>query len=483
MVERAPIVRVALPICIVANALFVVFYMNTPQPNHDVWHAMALARESLKLGYVPTTDLYSYAPTVAPVVHHEWLAGVVALATFTAAGLNGFALLWLGLTAAMWVACIVGLRGTRVSVGIGAAALMTPFIMYSQYQPCIAQSYSSLMTAVTILIVQADMRARHRRWLMLCLPISVLWVNLHAGAVLGVAILAVYSVERRVTGRAWSAQAATAIAMAGAFAVSPFGLSYYSYLARALTMPRPEIGQWRPFWFLDPSLWSWLFVASVFVLAWTIRRRGTFTGSLITVALAILAARASKNLPFYGIAWLVFVARHVAVPAISQRIALAGGVLSAAAIPLLSVGIWHTAPWHVVLPSDIKTSQGSLALPVYAADYLQRTGFRGNVMTFFRHGAYLSWRLYPKVKVSCDARYEAAYPPRDVSANFEAYLRRPESFQAEIARLPQTDLILIDRRMAAKKAIDLLRGWHSVYNDEIFTLLGRDTLRASLAHQ
>jgi hypothetical protein len=70
-----------------------------------------------------------------------------------------------------------------------------------------------------------------------------------------------------------------------------------------------------------------------------------------------------------------------------------------------------------------------------------------------------------------------------VSANFEAYLRRPESFQAEIARLPQTDLILIDRRMAAKKAIDLLRGWHSVYNDEIFTLLGRDTLRASLAHQ
>ncbi len=31
-------------------------------------------------------------------------------------------------------------------------------------------------------------------------------------------------------------------------------------------------------------------------------------------------------------------------------------------------------------------------------DYLERTGFRGNVMTFFRYDAYLSWRLYPNVK-------------------------------------------------------------------------------------
>ncbi len=81
-----PVRRIALLSCLMLASLLIAKCMNTPRPNLDVWHEMALARESLKLGYVPTADLYSYSPTVTPVVDHEWLAGVVALAAFSAAG-------------------------------------------------------------------------------------------------------------------------------------------------------------------------------------------------------------------------------------------------------------------------------------------------------------------------------------------------------------------------------------------------------------
>ena len=469
--------RVALFACTAAVALAALLCMRIPVPNHDIWHEMALARESLRLSHVPTTDLYSYAPTLKPVVDHEWLAGVIGFAVFSIAGLKGFTLLWFGLTSALWLICLAGLRGTRPSVQLGAAAVMAPFVMYSQFQPCVAQAYSSVLAAVTLLIVQADARSQHRRWLLLCLPLSVLWVNLHGGAVIGIIIMAAYSLECRLNGRPYRIQLGTAAAMAAAFAASPFGLSYYPYLARALTMPRPEIGQWTPFWFLALNdLPAWLFVGSLVLLIWAIRRNGVSHGSMIGLALAVLATRAHKNLPFYGIAWLFFVPRHIPAPAIPRRIVLLSGAIAAFAIPVISVAIWQLAPWHVVLQADVPMSDGALAMPVQAADYLERTGFRGNVMTFFRHGAYLSWRLYPKVKVSCDGRYEVAYPPADVDRNFAAFERTPQLFRAELARLPQTDLILIDRRMAANKAIDLLSDWTPVYNDETFTLLGRKRL-------
>jgi hypothetical protein len=165
--------RVARSICMIAAALSILMFMDTPKPNHDVWHEMALARESIKLGHVPTTDLFSYAPTRDPVVDHEWLAGAVALAAYDSAKLRGFMLLWFGLTISLWTACVVGLRGTRPSAKIVGTVLMTPFVMYSQFEPCVAQAYSSLLAAVILVIVQLDITSRNRRWLLLCIPVSI----------------------------------------------------------------------------------------------------------------------------------------------------------------------------------------------------------------------------------------------------------------------------------------------------------------------
>ena len=43
----------------------------------DIWHSMSLARETLALGRVPLDDTFAYTPTVSPVVHHEWLWGML----------------------------------------------------------------------------------------------------------------------------------------------------------------------------------------------------------------------------------------------------------------------------------------------------------------------------------------------------------------------------------------------------------------------
>jgi hypothetical protein len=72
----------------------------------DLWHEMSLAREALAAGHVPLADQFAYTPTIYPVVHHEWGAGVAAYVLATTLGDAGIViakyLLALGLGAACW---------------------------------------------------------------------------------------------------------------------------------------------------------------------------------------------------------------------------------------------------------------------------------------------------------------------------------------------------------------------------------------------
>ena len=44
----------------------------------DIWHEMALIRESLRADHLLTQDVFTYIPTVSPSIHHEWGAGLLA---------------------------------------------------------------------------------------------------------------------------------------------------------------------------------------------------------------------------------------------------------------------------------------------------------------------------------------------------------------------------------------------------------------------
>src|SRR5262245_404842 len=52
----------------------------------DVWHSMALARESLREGWVPFQDRFAFTPTVEPSVHHEWGSGMLLYGIASAGG-------------------------------------------------------------------------------------------------------------------------------------------------------------------------------------------------------------------------------------------------------------------------------------------------------------------------------------------------------------------------------------------------------------
>src|SRR5439155_10079495 len=78
--------------------------------DHDMFHMMALFRETLRIGHVPLADRFAYTPTIYPSVHHEWGSGAILYLVATRLGAGGIMLLKYLLTAVVAAGCVICAR-------------------------------------------------------------------------------------------------------------------------------------------------------------------------------------------------------------------------------------------------------------------------------------------------------------------------------------------------------------------------------------
>ena len=74
--------------------------------------------------------------------------------------------------------------------------------------------------------------------------IQVIWCNLHGGFVVGLGLLGLYGLGEGLARRPYWPYLAALWAGTLVTLINPYGLDYWSYMYRALTMPRPEITEW-----------------------------------------------------------------------------------------------------------------------------------------------------------------------------------------------------------------------------------------------
>jgi hypothetical protein len=122
-------------------------------------------------------------------------------------------------------------------------------------------------------------------------------------------------------------------------------------------------------------------------------------------------------------------------------------------------------PWRFRVPQPI--------YPVGAVDYLTDQRFQGNAMVPFRLGAYVSWKLYPAVRVSLDGRYEEVYSNEVMRQIFDFYEARADwrwtldAYLTDIVVAPQDSPVCAKMRETA---------WNLVYEDKEFVLYLRPGL-------
>jgi hypothetical protein len=440
----------------------------------DIWHQMALIRDSLSAGHLLKSDPYAYTPTVGAWIDHEWGAG--AIAYFTTAWFGSRAVLVLKFLTALGTGflCVrcAAMRGVDFRL-LGLCAPLPIFLSYLGFFATIrAQAYTFLLTVLLLLLLEFD-RQGTRSWMIAWLAVFPLWVNLHAGFVVALGLIGLHASEQLLRRKPARHLLLLLAGMVLEIFLNPYGVEYFSYLKRGLMMARPYAPEWGPFWGLG-SVWTVAFVVAVLAAVysvWTLGWRQA-PGILVLAATAVEAALHRKHLPLLAIAWFCYVpgflqetnagkwgtgfARRRSQFLIAAWITFAG--------VCIVTGI-RQKPWDLVVPQPL--------YPVGPVEYLATQKFAGNLMVPFRLGAYVSWKLYPKVKVSLDSRYEVAYPDTVVAQVFDFYDAHPD-WRATLEAFP-TDAVLVpgDTPIAGLMPST---GWACVYTDRQFQIYARPGL-------
>ena len=275
---------------VVAGSFLLAFFVARiagPVADLDMWHEMALIRESLAAGHLLTSDVYAYTPTIRPVVDHEWGAG--ALLYLVVQTFGGWAIVPLKYLVALLTGAAV-LRCARLRrVGFEEFTALTPQAIPLYAIGCAtlrAQAYSFLFFAVLLCLLELDSRGK-RRWLVAAAPLCVVWVNFHGGCVVGVITLGIYGMEQMVRRRPALHIFGITAASAAALVVNPYGVAYYRQLWNALRMARPEITEWYPISVASPFHQA-LFWTTVVAAAYAVSQAGwrESRGALILAAMA-----------------------------------------------------------------------------------------------------------------------------------------------------------------------------------------------------
>jgi len=473
----------------------------------DLFHEMALFREALNNGSMPQNDVFSYIPTVNPVVHHEWGTGAILYWITVKSGLGATGLMVLKYLLSLsvaWGCYAFAIRNGASRYVFSLLAFFGIGLGWIGFTTIRAQLFTLLFLTILLFLVEED-RKGSRRFYLLWLPLYVIWLNVHGGFLAGFGLFVLYVMERLLFGlldrkpfreviTVNRRLIAVLVAMCLLLLINPYGLDYVPYLWNAVALSRsPLILEWGPLYHSTDVLLVFCGCLVVVLYAMSQKKLRDMPGLLLLAATAWVSFWHYRHLTLFAIVWMcyapVYVGRTKLGYLIERTWTNQPKVVFALFMTVGFLGIFYASWnqfWNLRIPSTIDQAQaGEPIYPVGAVRYLHDQNFSGNMMTPFEAGAYVSWKLYPRVKVSMDSRFEVAYPIESVKDNIRFY-QAGDNWQDMLERY-HTDAILVPRSSKIKAILDLSNGrtggsggiWRTVYLDDTFSI----HLRSEVAGQ
>jgi hypothetical protein len=235
-----------------------------PMGSPDTFIQMAMGRYLWTQGF-PAVDPFAYTAPLQPALEQEWLACIVFYLVFTHGGVLGLVAL-----KTMLVSGTVGLvvaTGRRLGASWGVLTITCPALLYMLAWRVVERPHLFTwlgLAAYGYLLVRVRGGSLRPVWLWLLVPLHILWVNLHGGWVLGLALVGLWAggdvlqaVRARVCGaRSPMPLAGTtlrtlvgvALALPVAGLVNPYGLALLAYPFRQVANPitMAVITEWQP---------------------------------------------------------------------------------------------------------------------------------------------------------------------------------------------------------------------------------------------
>ena len=421
---------------------------------------------------LPATDPFSFTYD-GPWVLHEWLGEVAIHALVSTIG-EAAALVVFGLAAALAVAIpalAMSRRGVRTLPVLVAVALAS--VVLVSYVTIRPQALSWLLLGV-LLTLLVGLSADRPRWSLWLVPLFVVWANVHGLYVIGLGIVAFYTLLtllRRtpmsgargwMTGSALAALAASMLTPAG-----PAGILYPLRYLEPSDWGLANIQEWQSPDFHDPAnLGLMMLLVGLLLVAARARPGWLVVTAVGGAALALLSVR---NGPVAAVIALPVIASGLdaMLPASPRRrpaAARARRLMEVAVAVVLAV-----AAAALLLPRAGTWSDTlRRSFPVAGADELARADPDAQLLAEYGWGGYLIGRLWDGgARLFIDGRNDM-YPDA-VLADYSTLRAAGEGWAALIDEYGVTAILMPPAAPIVEAA--MTSGWCEAYRDEVQVLL------------
>jgi hypothetical protein len=553
-------------------ACAVALSLNVADP--DLWGHVQYGRDALSHG-LPRTTTYSYVAQGYPWINHEILAecalaigadwfggpGLLFVKCLLGVAVVG-AILWralrngAGLIAACSLALLVAITlGNHWSLRPQIASYVSFTLLLALLSYCfegwegkwqlplawlkrLGDAYPSLALRASVPGVSEDPSPALRacestaltyslprlKLLWLAVPLFAVWTNSHGGFLAGLCVYLAYLALRGVETVAHKGRAADGLlvrfGLMGAAAVvatflNPYGPLFHVWLYGDLSVPRPEIVEWRaPALFDTQFLPFWLLLTAVITCLALSRRSRDFTQVAILGLILWQALQHHRHIAFFAIAcgWWLPLHFHSLLErlGIGQRFQTDEEVRYGWAAPKSNAFSTAFSPRMrqvfallLVVAISISTLQLAFRLstlnveretyPVDAFDFISRRGLTGKMVCTFNWAQYALAAFGPRepgeagILVQIDGRCRTSYSQKMLDMHFDFILGRagsemryrdPKSgpFDREgVLNFEHPDLVLISRLQAPSvEVMEAQRGqWVLLYQDQLAQVWGR----------
>jgi hypothetical protein len=445
----------------------------------DFWWHLKSGQYIIQTGSIPHLDPFSFTKGSSEWIAHEWLSEVIMYATFRVAGWTGLLLLFGAIITAALGLCYCRCEGKPF---IAAVAVLGAALASAPLFGLRPQMFTFLMASIFLLVLDRYLLRGSSRLLWLLPGLMLLWVNLHAGFALGLALILLFVVMTAME-QDWKKTIPllkTLVVCIAVIPLNPNGFRMFSYPLETLFSPAmqsliqewfsPDFHQAR---FLPLAL---LMLATFTVLALSPQRvrPGELLGLLV---LSLATLRSGRHIPLFAIFAAPLFARYFLYWTSSRKRApgtVPAGPATTAQI-ILNLILLLLPPLVIARQMiDFKSHEAdyeSRRFPAAAVDFIQTQQLPGPVFNDYNWGGYLIWKLYPDRKVFIDGRADVYGD----SFIFE-YQKTYEADQGWRDRLNRYGIrtVLIEPHSSLATLLREEKGWRTVFEDPRAVIFTRE---------
>jgi hypothetical protein len=168
--------------------VFAFLLASRPLSDGDFWWHLKTGEYILKNLSIPRVDFYSFTVPGKHWVAHEWLSEVIFYFVYTRAGFNTLIFIFTVLTVlAFWIV----FRGTQAHPFVKGLAILLSVWSIIPTIGVRPRTFTLLFAGIYLALLRSFVREKETKAIWWLVPLMVLWVNLHAGYLIGLVLIGV----------------------------------------------------------------------------------------------------------------------------------------------------------------------------------------------------------------------------------------------------------------------------------------------------